>query len=90
MSTDLERKAQESAHETLVQPALDSGAHPSTQAFYAGDSLYVGVPTDHPDADEVADQEWGTLTRPAGGHIRKSLRANGEASFQHFQKRLVE
>jgi hypothetical protein len=87
---DIQRAAHASAQDKLVEPALRYGAHPSTHAFFSGDSLYVGVPTDHPDAGDVADQEWGTLTQPAGGHIRRALRLHGEESFSDFQDRLSE
>lgn len=90
MEDRVENQALAAADTHLVQPAIEAGAHPSVQAFTHGDSLYIGVHPAHPDAEAVADREYGTPTQKAGAQIRQVLARNGETSFDAFQQGLTE
>lgn len=84
MSSQVQSQALAAAQEHLAGPAVAAGAHPAVSAFASGESVYVGVPPNHPAASAVANQEYGTPTQFAGGHIRRVLRDNAQTSFNAF------
>lgn len=85
----VEQQMMDSAHEKLVGPAIEAGAHPAIHVFRTHADVFVGVPANHPAAAQVAEREYGSQAVPAGGHIRRTLRDLGDESFDHFQEGLA-
>lgn len=90
MSGKVKKSAVSAVQETLVTPMVEAGAHPSLGVQVSrGGNLSIGVPSTHPDAQALANIEYGTQSTPAGFHIRKTLRDNGVASQAAFERNLV-